>query len=357
MPRDVDVTPTSESWPPVTIIVVNYNGQDVIEETLDSIFSLQYPNFKVVVVDDGSEDLSLDIIRRNFKDVLIIEMGANTKRTSLVRNAGLRASDTDLVMFLDNDIRLEKNCLTRLVESWRELEDAVILTPRLMYAGEAERIYTDGQRIHYTAQSIAPRRDSIVNNSHREPEHTGGGGIFLLDKRCVDEIGGFDEAYHFGWGDDGEYFRRIFISGFGCYHITDAIGYHVAKERTTERAFAHIYNRWRFILITYSTRTIILLIPALIVYELTSMAFLLIKGSIKVYFNAAIELISSFRNILEMRGRVQMKRKRSDRSTLDVGEVYAPDFLKSNKLLLSISLLLNSFYTIYWKIAKPFLED
>lgn len=356
MYRDPATAPRTEVFPPVTIVVVNYNGEEVLEETLSSIFSLQYPDFKVVVVDDGSEDGSLEIVKRKFRDVSIIEMGANTKRTSLVRNTGLRATDTELVMFLDNDIRLAKDCLTRLVESWSKLEDAVVLTPRLMYSDEPDKIYTDGQTIHYTAQSIAPRRDSIAENGGREPEHTGGGGIFLLDKRCVEKIGMFDESYHFGWGDDGEYFRRICISGFGCYHISDAIGYHVAKERTTERAFAHIYNRWRFILITYSTRTILLLMPAFILYELSSLGFLIMKRSLRVYFDAARELISDFKNILRTRACVQLGRKISDRSTLDAGETYIPDFFKKNRLLYTFSRSLNFFYIMYWKLVSVFLE-
>ena len=101
----------------VTIAILNYNGRNYLEETINSIRALDYPSKKLLMVDDGSTDGSTDFVRLNHPDVKIIEMGCNTKMLNRVRNQAIFAADTDFVLVTDNDITFAPDCLTILMQT------------------------------------------------------------------------------------------------------------------------------------------------------------------------------------------------------------------------------------------------
>src|SRR5262245_57400142 len=88
---------STASMEPITIAITNYNGRHVLEDTLRSIRNLDYPDYSVVLVDDGSTDDSIRFVSETFPEVRIIEMGRNTARLNKVRNRGITAAETRLV--------------------------------------------------------------------------------------------------------------------------------------------------------------------------------------------------------------------------------------------------------------------
>jgi glycosyltransferase involved in cell wall biosynthesis len=101
--------------PEVTVAILNYNGRGYLADTIGSIRDLEYPVKEVLMVDDGSQDGSVEFVRRHYPEIRIIEMGENTKMLNRFRNKAIAAADTDLVLITDNDIAFVTNCLTILV--------------------------------------------------------------------------------------------------------------------------------------------------------------------------------------------------------------------------------------------------
>jgi GT2 family glycosyltransferase len=340
---------------PVTVAVINFNGEDIIVETLSSIKRLNYPDLRVILIDDGSTDRSVELVRRGYPDVRIFEMGRNTKRLNMLRNIGIREATTDLVFVTDNDVVFQPDCLKTLVEVMKSSGDIGLCTPRLMYQDEPEKIYTDASRLHYIGTSISRFRGTSVDMKNALPESTAGGGIFLIDRGKAIETGLFDEDYTLGWGDDGEFYYRMKIAGYKTLYIPEAICFHKAKEWSSlrhYRAYGQVRNRWHLLLIAYQLRTLIMIIPALIVYEIFLFLFMTMKGIPLLYFKGNIDVIKNLGSIMKKRKTIQATRKVPDREILTSGDMYISPALIQSPILKIGMRLLNGFFNVYWKIVK-----
>lgn len=106
-----------------SIIIPNYNKESYIKECLDSIFNQTYKNFEVIVIDDGSTDNSLDIIK-NF-DIKLFH--TNRKRAGGARNKGIENATGDYLIFLDSDDYFSnENVLEKLANTINN-EDIIFL--------------------------------------------------------------------------------------------------------------------------------------------------------------------------------------------------------------------------------------
>ncbi len=105
----------------VNIIILNYNGRDLLQECLPSIVDSshvsRYP-CKVTVIDNVSIDGSVEFVRANFPDVDVIE--AKENRVLCSYNDVLRTIKDDIVILLNNDIKISNNFVDPLVELFKE---------------------------------------------------------------------------------------------------------------------------------------------------------------------------------------------------------------------------------------------
>lgn len=348
---------------PVTVAVINFNGEDILGETLSSVKGLDYKDIRVILIDDGSTDRSLELVRRDHPDVKIYEMGRNTRMLNILRNTGIKESTTDLVLVTDNDIIFRADCLRTLVEVVGSSDDIGLCTPRLMYLDESERIYTDASSLHYIGTSISRFRGTTIDpelvlGKGTSPESTAGGGIFLVDRSKALAIGLFDEDYSLGWGDDGEFYYRMKMAGYKTLYVTEALCFHKAKEWSSlrhYRAYGQVRNRWHLLLGTYQIKTLILIIPALIVYEIFLLLFMTLKGIPHLYFKGNIDVLSNLGRILKKRKAIQATRKIHDNELLNTGDMYISPALMQNPVLKIGVRLLNGIFNSYWKFIKRWI--
>lgn len=344
---------------PVTVAVINFNGEKILQETLSSIKRLNYPDFNTILIDDASTDRSIEIVERDFPDVRIIKMDVNTGRPNKLRNIGIRESLNRMVFLTDNDVVFDPECLGRLVGTFKSLTDVAICTPRLLYYDQPERINIASSSLHYIGTSISTKRGTLVKDVKMDgPEPTIGGGIMLIDKEKAISIGMIDEDFPMGWGEDGEVYMRMRLAGFRTLYVSQALGYHRSKEWREERyhrAFGQVRNRWVILLTQYGIRTLILITPALIVYEIFLLLFMSLKGIPHLYFKGNIDVIKNLGRILKKRKAIQATRKVPDKELLTSGDMYVSPSLIQNPLLKIGVKLLNGFFNGYWKIVKRWI--
>ena len=65
------------SLPKVSVIIVNYNGKELLEKCLESLFKVDYDNFEVIIVDNNSTDNSIDFLTKNYPSVIILKLDSN----------------------------------------------------------------------------------------------------------------------------------------------------------------------------------------------------------------------------------------------------------------------------------------
>ncbi len=106
------------SEPQVSIVIVNHNGIDFVDDCLGSVLNSRYENFEVIFVDNGSTDGSLERVKAKFRQDKRLNFIAN--RASLGpavgRNRGAKVSRGKYIVFLDNDTQVAENWISELVK-------------------------------------------------------------------------------------------------------------------------------------------------------------------------------------------------------------------------------------------------
>ncbi len=101
-----------------TVCMVNYNGEQYLEESLGSVFLADCRFQEVVLIDNGSTDRSLEIVKKQFPRVNVIQLVSNLG-PAVARNTGYNMASGKRILFLDNDVILGQNCfgqLTRILD-------------------------------------------------------------------------------------------------------------------------------------------------------------------------------------------------------------------------------------------------
>jgi GT2 family glycosyltransferase len=340
---------------PITVAIPNYNGRRDIADAIRSAQNSTYLPAQILVVDDGSTDGSVSFIRENFPDIRVIELGHNSGgMLNRVRNRALHEAKTRLVFLMDHDIVLEPSCLSVLLSQMRALPDAAVLTTRALFAHDRQRIYVDAQSLHFLCNTVASNRDGYVGESDGKPKPSIGWGTQLIDKDKAAIIGFFDEDYGMGWGDDGEFHHKIRLAGFGCYSVPNAVVYHKRVEGAN-RVSGTVRNRWYIITETYSLKTLVLLAPALLLYEAALFSFLCLKGQRRQYLRSMREVCRRIPHLLKKRSGLQKSRQISDRDLLVGGPIYIRENLVEKAYLRISMVVLNGIFEGYWRLVKNFI--
>ena len=341
----------------VDVAILNYNGMETLELTLRSVFaSTNIEIGRVYVVDDGSTDGSQEIAK-TFDRVTVIQLPENTGRVNLVRNTGVRAAGTDRVLVTDNDIEFMPDCLEKLNAVMDEGEDIVAVTPRLLYMDDRERIYLDSCGFHYVGASIARNRHKLMKDvdTQLSPVPTMSSGILLLNKKILQDGSCFDESLPFSWGTDGEFYYRMMFTGHRCLMNPRALAFHKDKKRSVERAEGHVTTRWYMLLTYYSWKTLLLLIPVLILYELLQFGFFTIKRIPHLYIKYNWLNVLRLKNTMKNRKKIQAQRKIQDKEILGAEDLYISPNLIENPLFRYPFACLNLFLKGYWGMIKAWI--
>lgn len=212
-PDDVD-------WPRVSVVVCSYNGARTIRDTLEGLTRLNYPDYEVIVVDDGSKDATAAIARGY--DVRLIS--TPNRGLSNARNTGLEAATGEIVAYIDDDAWPDPDWLTYLAATFRTTPHAGVGGPNLPPPG-------DGAVAACVANS--PGGPNHVLLSDREAEHIPGCNM-AFRRDALLAIGGFDPRFRVA-GDDVDVCWRLQAAGGTLGFHPGAVVWH--HRRNSVRAY------------------------------------------------------------------------------------------------------------------------
>jgi GT2 family glycosyltransferase len=308
------------------------------------------------VINNASTDGTVNWIQQHYPQVQVINL-PNNNGPNPARNMGIKTTpETGLTLLIDDDAILDKDCLMRLVKAAQAHPDGVIWAPKIVYYDRPDTIQYLGTFIHYTGEAILVNSDQPVDQENRESfkVHAVSGTCLLLKRDAAMKIGLFDEDYFFG-RTDGEFCFRLALSGHSLYVVPAATCLHQVKTRGFTKVFYQIRNRWYLILSTYSLWTLLVLAPALILYELSLMVFLILKGKIINYLEAIVAVVYNIPKVWQKRQWIQASKVVSDRDLLRGESLYIRQDLLNNNLLKTLKSLLDQFFSVYWKLVRFFI--
>ncbi len=234
--------------PPVLAICVNWNGREVLTDTLVSLQSSSYPSLRTVVVDNGSEDGSADLVPDQFELERISSnrgYGAGLNRV-LGRYFNSSRSPVEksptYFLFLNNDVVLEPDLIDKLVE-FAEKTGPGVYGPKVL---RAERpTHLDAAWGDVTWSHVASRfhgidrPDSPPFDRVRRVELLLG-CVLLVHSKVIQEVGFFDEQF-FMYHEEVDFLYRAGLRKFPCYYCPFARAYHRSAHSTRSRPWLKLY--------------------------------------------------------------------------------------------------------------------
>jgi GT2 family glycosyltransferase len=241
--------------PDVCVVLTNWNGANHTIPCVESLRGSDYPNFHILVVDDGSTDGSPERIGRRFPDVEILRQPANMG-VSKARNRGIaRAAElgSDYVVFLDNDTKVDRSLISHLVTTARAHDNAVAVGPKIYYLHDRSRLwFAFGQLSLWTGiyrNPVFGATDQGQFDQEREME-VASSCCLLVPTRVLQVVGGFDPNYT--WNEDVDWSLRCRRAGFPLVfcprgRVWHEVGGSSQKQRAASMRYLLTRNQlWTF---------------------------------------------------------------------------------------------------------------
>lgn len=215
--------------PLVSIIIVNWNGGKVFDDCLKSLAKLNYPNWELVVVDNGSIDGS-EKLPENYelgiKNYELIKNREN-KGFAVANNQGLKKAKGDYILLLNNDTKVTSTFLSKMVEKMESDPKIGVMQPKIFLMDKPG--YLDNTGTFMTWTGFLQHWGFMAKDSKRfgrEREiFSAKGACLLTRKSLIEKIGLFDDDF-VSYFEESDFCWRAWLAGYTVLYFPGAKIYH-----------------------------------------------------------------------------------------------------------------------------------
>jgi GT2 family glycosyltransferase len=217
--------------PKVSIVLLNLNGYQDTRDCLISLQQVRYPNFRAIVVDNGSSDDSFQRLQKEFPEAHLIRSEENLGFCG-GNNLGIESAlenRADYVLLLNNDTVVDPDFLNELVQTGESDRRIGILGPKIFYYSEPKRIWYAGGYVKYGSGACrhfgqdhmdeGGKFDSLVDTEFVT------GCAMMIKSELLREIGILDEKLFIYW-EDSDYCMRAKAAGNRLVFVPTAVVWH-----------------------------------------------------------------------------------------------------------------------------------
>ena len=275
----------------IAVVVAVFNGALTIRKCLDSIFGqLRLPD-QVIVIDDGSEDDTLNIVRNEYPHALLIVNDRN-EGVSAARNRGIRAVSADWIATVDSDAYLDKDfilCFERHLTEAKEHslknggDKTGIVVPKIFFPG-GRRVYSIGHRLTYLRRFYEAREGANVFGACS--------AAAFYNRRMLEELregADYFDSRFFIMAEDVDIAWRARKKGWRVALDPACVAFHPGNfsgDSVGKKTFYSIRNRFIMIMKNESMIYVVLFFIPLALYEFARFARLLAQGKGAIYLSA-----------------------------------------------------------------------
>jgi glycosyltransferase involved in cell wall biosynthesis len=190
----------SEANTLISVVVPAYNAESFVGHTLTSILQQTYQNIEVIVIDDGSQDSTADIVKTFAKsDPRVILVTQSNSGVSSARNSGIYHSKGEFLAFIDADDIYYSECLEKLTHAMIEADNSVGLVYTWSAHIDDEGILTSGFNCSLVEGEVY---DALLSRNF-----IGNASAALVRRCCIDTVGGYNSEMQPGCADWDFYLR------------------------------------------------------------------------------------------------------------------------------------------------------
>ncbi len=217
--------------PKVYIIILNWNGKDDTCESVRSAQKIEYSNYDVIVVDNGSQDGSVETLKKEFPEITIIENNANLGYAE-GNNRGIAyamSKGCDYIFILNNDAIVDPCIIKKFLHVSKERPKAGVFGAKIYYLKEPNKIwFAGGAWVREIALFTHVGYDQIEDNSTwsdtREIDYACGCALFVKSE-VIQKIGVLEHKYFLTW-EESDFCYRARRAGFECLLVPSAHVWH-----------------------------------------------------------------------------------------------------------------------------------
>lgn len=259
-----------------TVVIPNYNGRNYLRDCLTSLLEGSVVP-TIIVVDNGSDDESADMVKEAFPMVKLIPLPENRGFSAAV-NIGIHEAETEYIFLLNNDTVVLKDTIEELEAAMERHPNAFSVAAKMLQMKNPELIDSAGDFYCASGWAFARGKDHRTEVFSKEtPVFSACAGAALYRKAVFGKIGDFDEN-HFAYLEDIDMGYRANIYGYRSYYAPSSVVLHAGSGASGSR-----YNKFK---VDLSSRNSIYLIyknmPLLQV--LLNLPFLVLGYSVKILF-------------------------------------------------------------------------
>ena len=221
-------------FPSVAIVILNWNGKHYLQQFLPSVLSTEYPNYRIVVADNGSADGSVNFLKTNYPQIGIIQLQKNFGFAKGY-NEALKEVTADYYLLLNSDVEVTPGWLSPMISLLEQDLDYAACQPKLLsfknkklfeYAGAA-----GGWLDAYGYPFARGRVFDICEEDNGQYDETAevfwaSGAALLIKTEAFHKMKGFDE-YFFAHQEEIDLCWRMQLAGYKIFCCPQSVVYHI----------------------------------------------------------------------------------------------------------------------------------
>jgi GT2 family glycosyltransferase len=296
----------------VSVIILDYNGKDMLVECLEAVFRQTYPNYEVIVVDNASKDSSEALVCAKFPKVHLLVLEKNHGFAG-GNNRGMEMASGKYIALLNNDAVPEPQWLEELVRALEKDPTAGFCASKLLVYGGEGLIDTVGDGWATVGVGFKHGKDQREGEAYSRLRYvfSACAAAALYQRSMIDEIGGFDEDFFFSCEDTDLAFRAQ-LAGYRCLYVPLAVVHHRVGASSRDLSFLYYMYYRNLEYVYFKNMPQVLLwkyLPLHLLYVFCSFAASLLRRTTRVFLRAKLHFLLNVPKVWRKRRAVQRSRK------------------------------------------------
>jgi len=297
--------------PRVSLVIVNYNGREVLEECLDSVLAQTHPADQVIVVDNCSDDGSREWLHSRQKPPWTSLFLDSNVGYAEACNVGIAASRGDLIGILNNDLILAPNWLEALLlhgdPKWS------FWASKIVFASDPQQIDSAGDGMAVIGSAFKTGHGQDVSLFEQCREVFGACGAAALYRRdLLERTGGFDSDFFLIY-EDADLNMRARLLGYRCLFVPEAVVKHRVNTSIGTLSPTYVYYGHRNSEYVFwqnmPTSLLLLYLPERILFNGFCLVYFTFRARGWDFLRAKKDFILDWRKVRAKRRRVQTARQ------------------------------------------------